>query len=85
MEGGIIVALTPMTITIAGGFVHVFRVTFEDDEGQRACVYLQRWLEGPKIGDDIRWEEGELYLTDYIDTDYGRIRKFGMAFEEPKD
>lgn len=87
MEGGIIVALTPMTITIAGGFVHVFRVTFEDDEGQRACVYLQRWLDGqgPAIGDELTWNEGDTYIADWITTDYGRIRKFGMAFEEPKD
>lgn len=87
MEGGIIVALTPMTIGYAGGFVHVYRVTFIDDEEQRACVYLQRWAEGqgPAIGDELTWQEGDTYIADWITTDYGRIRKFGMAFEEPKD
>jgi hypothetical protein len=88
MEGGIIREYSPRTIGIRGGFAHVFRVTFEDSVGQLACVYLQQWApnEGPKVGERLEWTEGETFVTDFItDANGNRIRKFGEAFDLPKD
>ena len=88
MEGGIIREVSPRTIGVRGGFAHVFRVTFEDSAGQLACVYLQQWVpdEGPVIGEALHWEEGETYVTDFVtDASGNRIRKFGEAFDMPRD
>lgn len=88
MEGGIIREISPRSIGVRGGFAHVFRVTFEDDAGEFACVYLQQWAsgEGPAIGEPLHWEEGDTYVTDFVtDASGNRIRKFGEAFTLPKD
>ena len=88
MEGGTILELTPRTVGVRGGFAHVYQVTFEDDAGQLACVYLQRWLagDGPAIGERLHWQEGDLYIADFItDASGNRLRKFGEAFNKPED
>lgn len=88
MEGGTVKELEVRTIGVRGGFAHVFRVTFEDEAGQLACVYLQRWLpgEGPQVGEPLHWEEGDTFITDFVtDASGNRIRKFGEAFDKPKD
>lgn len=87
MEGGKITDISPRSIRVRGGFAHVFRVTFKDDEGQHACVYLQQWPrdEGPSVGESLHWEEGDTFLTDFVtDASGNRIRKFGEAFNLPK-
>jgi hypothetical protein len=88
MEGGIVREISPRTIGVRGGFAHVFRVTFEDDGKQMACVYLAQWHqgEGPSMGESLHWEEGDTYVTDFVmDASGNRIRKFGEAFNLPKD
>jgi hypothetical protein len=88
VEGGIVREISPRTIGVRGGFAHVFRVTFEDDANQMACVYLAQWAqgEGPEVGEDLHWEEGDTFVTDFVtDASGNRIRKFGEAFNLSKD
>lgn len=88
MEGGEVIELEPNTIGVCGGFAHVFRLTFRDDEGQLACVYLQRYLpgDGPAVGQKLYWEEGDTFLTEFVtDASGNRVRKFGEAFNKPFD
>ena len=88
MEGGTITEISPRTLALRGGFGHVFRVTFTDNEGQEACVYLNRWQpgEGPEVGDRLEWQEGETYVSDFVTDGRGFThRKFGEAFDKTED
>lgn len=84
-EGGKIFEISPRTVSSGGGFAHVFRVGFEDDDGEKAYVYLAQWRhgDGPKVGDDLRWNEPEDFVAQFVmDNEGNRHIKYGVAFTD---
>lgn len=83
MVGGRIIELRPMTISMGTGRkpLEVTRIWCMDRDGSECCVYAERFVDGPGLGDEVWWQGRRIYY----DGDKRWLKRVGYSFQPPTD